>query len=84
MLRSRMDNDYLTTGSIGLLQQRQTITFRPTHVFNLLFYKANEVDETFVTHTHTRTHARTHTHTHTRLTALFRGLPRSAGTRKVK
>ena len=26
----------------------------------------------------------THTHTHTRLTALFRGLPRWAGTRKVK
>ena len=26
----------------------------------------------------------THTHTHTRLTALFPGLPRSAGTRKVK
>ena len=35
-------------------------------------------------HTHTRTHARTHTHTHTRLTALFPGLPRCAGTRKVK
>jgi len=26
----------------------------------------------------------THTHTHTRLTALFPGVPRSAGTRKVK
>ena len=26
----------------------------------------------------------THTHTHTRLTALFPGLPRRAGTRKVK
>ena len=34
-------------------------------------------------HTHARTHARTHTHTHTRLTALFPGLPRWAGTRKV-
>ena len=34
--------------------------------------------------THTRTHARTHTHTHTRLTALFPGLPRWAGTWKVK
>jgi len=29
------------------------------------------------------THARTHAHTHTRLTALFPGLPGSAGTRKV-
>ena len=42
------------------------------------------------THTHTHTHARTQestharTHTHTRLTALFPGLPRWAGTRKVK
>ena len=38
------------------------------------------------THTHARTHARTHTHTHTHthLTALFPGLPRWAGTRKVK
>ena len=26
----------------------------------------------------------THTHAHTRLTALFLGVPRSAGTRKVK
>ena len=33
-------------------------------------------------HTHTYTH--THTHTHSRLTALFPGLPRWAGTRKVK
>jgi len=32
--------------------------------------------------THARTHARTHTHTH--LTALFRGLPSWADTRKVK
>ena len=32
--------------------------------------------------THTHTHARTHTHT--RLTALFLGLPKWAGTRKVK
>jgi len=31
---------------------------------------------------HARTH--THTHTHTRLMALFPGLPRWAGTRKVK
>jgi len=31
---------------------------------------------------YTRTHACTHTHT--RLTALFQGLPRCAGTRKVK
>jgi len=30
------------------------------------------------------THLHTHTHTHTRLVALFLGLPRSAGTRKVK
>ena len=29
-------------------------------------------------------HTHTHTHTHTRLTALFLGLPRWAGTRKVK
>ena len=29
-------------------------------------------------------HTHTHTHTHTRLTALFPGLPGSAGTRKVK
>jgi len=29
-------------------------------------------------------HSLPHTHTHTRLTALFPGLPRSAGTRKVK
>jgi len=29
-------------------------------------------------------HGRRLTHTHTRLTAVFRGLPRSAGTRKVK
>jgi len=41
------------------------------------------------THTHARTHARTHTHTHThtqhtRLTAIFPGLPRWAGTRKEK
>jgi len=36
------------------------------------------------THTHTHAHAHTHTHTHTRLTALFPGLPDSAGTRKVK
>jgi len=35
-------------------------------------------------YTHARTHARTHAHTHTRLTALFQGLPRCAGTRKVK
>ena len=37
-------------------------------------------------HTHARTHARTHTHTHThsRLMALSPGLPRWAGTRKVK
>ena len=36
-------------------------------------------------HTHTLyTHARTHTHTHNRLTALCPGLPRWAGTRKVK
>ena len=34
--------------------------------------------------THARTHARTHTHTHTRLTTLCPGLPRWAGTRKVK
>ena len=34
------------------------------------------------TNTHTRTHARTHTHT--RLTALCPGLPRWAGSRKVK
>ena len=37
---------------------------------------------------HTRMHAHTHTHTHTRthtrLTALFPGLPRWAGTRKVE
>ena len=33
---------------------------------------------------HTHTHARTHAHTHTRLTALWPGLPRWAGTRKVK
>ena len=31
-----------------------------------------------------KTHTHTHTHTHTRLTAIFPGLPRSAGTRKVK
>ena len=39
------------------------------------------------THTHniyTHTHTHTHMHTHTRLTALFPGLPRWAGTRKVK
>ena len=30
------------------------------------------------------THARTHTHTHTHLTVLYPGLPRWAGTRKVK
>ena len=36
------------------------------------------------THTDTQTHTHTHTHTHTRLTALFLGLPRWAGTRKVK
>jgi len=30
------------------------------------------------------THARTHAHTHTRLTAVFPGLPRWAGIRKVK
>jgi len=30
------------------------------------------------------TTAQNHTHTHTRLTALFPGLPRRAGTRKVK
>jgi len=35
-----------------------------------------------ITHTHIHTH--THTHTHTRLTALFLGLPGSAGTRKAK
>ena len=34
------------------------------------------------THTHARTH--THTHTHSLLTALILGLPRWAGTRKVK
>ena len=32
----------------------------------------------------TKRHTHTHTHTHTRLTALFPGLPRWAGTRKVK
>jgi len=31
-----------------------------------------------------RARARSHTHTHTRLTALFPGLPRWAGTKKVK
>ena len=36
------------------------------------------------TRTHTRIRTRTHTHTHTRLTALCPGLPRWAGTRKVK
>jgi len=36
----------------------------------------------FNTPSHTHTHI--HTHTHTRLTALFPGLPRWAGTRKVK
>ena len=36
------------------------------------------------THTHTHTHTRTHARTHARLTALFPGLPRWAGTRKVK
>jgi len=36
------------------------------------------------THTCTRTHTRARTHTHTRLMALFPGLPRWAGTRKVK
>jgi len=36
------------------------------------------------THTHAHTRAHTHTHTHTGLTALFPGLPRWAGTRKVK
>jgi len=41
-------------------------------------------------HTHARTHActhahtHTHTHTHTSLTAICPGLPRWAGTRKVK
>jgi len=30
------------------------------------------------------THTRTHEHTHTRLTALFPGLPRWAGTRNIK
>ena len=34
--------------------------------------------------TYIHTHARTHTHAHTHLTALFPGLPRWAGTRKVK
>jgi len=33
---------------------------------------------------HTHTHTRTHAHTHTRLTALFPGIPRWAGTRKAK
>jgi len=32
----------------------------------------------------TQQHTHTHTHTHTRLTALFPGLPRWAGTRKAK
>ena len=36
------------------------------------------------THTHACARAHTHTHTHTHLTALFPGLPRWAGTRKVK
>jgi len=36
------------------------------------------------TRTHARTHAHTHTHTHNRLTALFPGVRRWAGTRKVK
>ena len=36
------------------------------------------------THTRTHTHAHTHTHTHARLMALYPGLPRWAGTRKVK
>jgi len=35
-------------------------------------------------HAHTHIHTHTHTHTHTRLTALFLGLPRWAGTRKIK
>ena len=39
-----------------------------------------------INNTHACTHARTHAHTHThaRLTALCPGLPRWAGTRKVK
>jgi len=36
------------------------------------------------TRTRTHTHTHTHTHAHTRLTALCLGLPRWAGTRKVK
>ena len=45
-------------------------------------YKQQNVDISTCTHTHTHTHARTRTRT--RLTALFPGLPRWAGTRKVK
>ena len=42
------------------------------------------VDTTARTPCISRTHARTNTHTHTRLTALFPGLPRWAGTRNIK
>jgi len=45
----------------------------------LLIYR---LDVLSLTHTHTHEHAHKHTHTH--LTALFPGLPGSAGTRKVK
>ena len=54
-----------------------------TNTSSLNFYRPDAFPDTQPTvskHTHTHTHR----HTHTRLTALFPGLPRSAGTRKVK
>jgi len=41
-------------------------------------------DTSLVTLVECKDNTHTHTHTHTRLTALFQGLPRWAGTRKVK
>ena len=41
-------------------------------------------DPTFFAHAESQNHTHTHTHTHIHLTALFPGLPGSAGTRKVK
>ena len=71
------------------------LTFLNCHVKKLLLEICGKCKNkmhwsTTHAHTHARTHARkhahthTHTHTHTRLTALFLGPARWAGTRKVK
>ena len=54
--------------------------FAFANILGLVQWKRLAANSTH-THAHARTHARTHTHT--RLTALFPGLPRWAGTRKV-